>query len=43
LKDDRFGPGIFDLRGIAPIGYVLVALALGGTGYGIGRHLSPEA
>jgi hypothetical protein len=28
-SDDRFGLGIFDLRGIAPIGYVLFALALG--------------
>src|SRR5207247_984538 len=28
-SDDRFAVGIFDLRGIAPIGYVLFALALG--------------
>jgi len=28
-SDDRFALGIFDLRGIAPIGYLLFALALG--------------
>jgi ABC-2 family transporter protein len=28
-SDDRFSPGIFDVRGIAPLGYALFALALG--------------
>jgi ABC-type transport system involved in multi-copper enzyme maturation permease subunit len=28
-SDDRFVPGIFDIRGIVPIAYVLFALALG--------------
>jgi hypothetical protein len=28
-SDDRFSPGIFDLRGVVPIAYALFALALG--------------
>jgi hypothetical protein len=29
VNDDRFTPGIFDIRGVVPIAYVLFALALG--------------
>jgi ABC-type transport system involved in multi-copper enzyme maturation permease subunit len=29
LHDDRFNPGIFDIRGIVPIAYVLFAVTLG--------------
>jgi hypothetical protein len=41
---DRFAPGIFDLRGIVPIGYVLFAMALGvAAGAGIRKTLPAMA
>jgi ABC-2 family transporter protein len=40
-SDSRFGPGIFDLRGIVPIGYVLFAFALGVAAGAVMRKTLP--
>ena len=39
--DDRFSPGVFDLRGVVPIAYALFALALGVAVGAIVRRIVP--
>jgi hypothetical protein len=40
-SDDRFIPGIFDVRGLVPIGYALFALALGVAAGALTRRTVP--